>query len=134
MIQSTPEPTSSSVSRITPMKAANSRPPRLLGSSVYFIRRHQLIAQPAHGLDLRRAPGKLIAQPRDVDVDGAAIPQVGIAPHPAQERLAREHAALFLRQGQQQVELLGAQLDWLAADADLPAGRVDVDVADVERH
>ena len=54
---------------------------------------------------------QLVAQPSDVDVDGARAAGVLIPPDVAQQQIAREHAAAVLDEILQQQELLGRQAD-----------------------
>ena len=92
----------------------------------------QLVPQPAHGLDLDAGPLELLPQEGDVDVHGAALPGVLVAPGPAEEGLAGHHPAFALHQDQQQLELLGPQLHRLPGDEHLAPGRVDVHVRHVQ--
>ena len=56
-------------------------------------------------------PGaQLGAQPADVDVDGAGVAGVAVAPDPGEQLLAGEHAAGAGGQELQQLELLARQL------------------------
>src|SRR5690606_29804889 len=66
----------------------------------------QFIANSPDRLDLRRAPGELIAQPGDVDVDRSALARVIVAPNEIEELVASEDDSRVTREGNQEVELL----------------------------
>src|SRR5215213_6370766 len=67
-----------------------------------------LVADAPDGLDAGLAGGELLAQPGDVDVDGARVAAVIVAPGNLEQALAVEDDAGAGRQRRQQVELLGA--------------------------
>ena len=57
----------------------------------------QLVAELLDGLDGVGEDRQLLAQPPDVDVDGACAAGVPVAPHVGQQQIARQHAAAMLR-------------------------------------
>src|SRR5438874_11972729 len=66
---------------------------------------HELVADTPHGLNARRALAQLLAQPRDMDVDGARIAVVVVPPGQLEQPFAVEHYARVARQRGQQLEL-----------------------------
>src|SRR4051812_16227535 len=70
------------------------KPTRASSGSQTPPRLSEPVADGAHGLDeVRVLLAELRPQPPDVDVDGAGPAVVLVAPHPGQERLAREDLA-----------------------------------------
>src|SRR5690349_5628747 len=93
--------------------ATTGRPYRkLIGS-------HELVADAPDGLDARLAGRQLLAEPGHVDVDGARVAAVVVAPGDLEQTLAVEHHPGARRQRRQQVELLRPEIDQAVADAEL---------------
>src|SRR5205807_755934 len=61
----------------------------------------ELVADTPHGLNARRALAQFFAQPGDVDVDGARITIVVVAPRQLEQPFAVEHHTRVTRQRRQ---------------------------------
>src|SRR5579883_1771974 len=95
----------------------------------------EAIAHSAHGLDQARSGGvllQLLAQPAHMDVDGARITGIVVAPDILQELITRQHGAAILHQAAQQFKLLGLQLYLLAAAGHAPAIQVHYNRASLQ--
>ena len=78
----------------------------------------ELVAHPVDGEDELRVPGvglDLLAEPGDVDVDGARRRHGVVAPDLVQQLLACQRGAAVLDEVAQQLEFAGRQLERLAA-------------------
>ena len=107
-----------------PAEAARSQaPPHLLDEAV---------ADAAHGeeeLGLLRVALELLAQVPDVDVDGARVAVLGVAPDVLEQRLAGEHPAGRAGERAEDLELDVGDPDLLAGQGDEAAVEVDRQVA-----
>src|SRR5262245_36070333 len=95
----------------------------------------EAVAHPAHGeekLGVFRVLLQLLAQVADVDVYGARIAVLGIAPDVLEQRLAAEHAAGRARQRGEDLELDVGDADLLRAQGDHAPLEVDLQLAAVE--
>ena len=95
----------------------------------------ELVAEAAEGDDPRRV-GRvgldLGPQALDVHVERLGVADVVAAPHPVDQRLARQHPPGVGQQQVQQLELLQRQGDVFAVDRDPVLVGVEDDVADGE--
>jgi len=73
-----------------------------------------------------------LAEPPDVDVDGALVDIGIVAPHRVDELVAREHPPGMLHQEPEEAELGRAERDRAAAARHLELGEIHLDVADPE--
>ena len=68
----------------------------------------------------------------DVDVDGACLPGVVVAPHPLEQLVAAEHLAGVPDEERQQLERLGLERHDLAVAQEPVAGHVGLHGAEVD--
>src|SRR4051812_4239862 len=91
------------------------------------------VAGAAHGQDqVRRLIAKSLPQRGEVRLDRPALRTGRVAPHFAEQLVARHHPPPMPQQGRQQVELLRPQCENLAPSPDLP--RIEVDRKRTERN
>src|SRR6186997_2537146 len=86
------------------------------------------VADPAHGeqvLRLLRVLLQLLAQVADVDVDGARVAVVGVAPDVLEQGLAGEDAPRRTRERAEDLELDVGDFDLLGVEGDHAAVEVD---------
>src|SRR5262245_16995513 len=88
------------------------------GGLRFAARRNEAIAEAADRLNDVVAAERLeqLAQPANVNVDGAAAGRDVLRPRAAQKLVAAEHAALVLEQEREQAELGRGQRDLAAVD------------------
>src|SRR5215213_2693979 len=86
------------------------------------------VADAPHGRD-HDAVTELLANLRDVHIDGASVAEPVVAPHAVEDLLARQREAGALGEEAQQVELLGGELDRRIVDQHLAPADVDRDRA-----
>src|SRR5215217_7474197 len=97
-------------------------------SALSFQRRSSIFEPVAELLDRDdrvRQQRELLAKPPDVNVDGARAAGVLVAPHVAEEQIARQHPAAVLEQVLQQQEFLGGEPHFRARDLHRMAFDVD---------
>ena len=88
----------------------------------------ELVAHPVDGEDVLRVPRNrldFLAQPGDVDVDGARRRHRVVAPDLVEQLLAGQRRAAVLDEVAQQLELARRQLERLAVPGDLGLAEVD---------
>src|SRR6185312_8654667 len=103
-----------------PAEAARSQPPQHLLD--------EAVADAAHGeeeLWLLRVALQLLPQMADVDVDGARVAVLGVAPDVLEQRLAAEHPAGRAGERAEDLELDVGDADLLAGEGDEAAVEVD---------
>ena len=102
------------------------------GSGLAF-RQLVLVPQTSDGDDPGR-PGRLgfhlCPQPFDVDVQGLGVANIGLAPHPIDQRMSGQHPPGVDHEVVQEFELLEGKLHLLASHEHLVTIDVDRDVAD----
>src|SRR5438270_9213246 len=72
---------------------------------------------------------EFLTQCSDMDIDGAPIAEIGIAPDHVQQRLTRKHPIRSRSQRDQKIKLLDGQSDGLLIDRDAPRRNVDKQVS-----
>src|SRR6185437_14028135 len=98
--------------------------------------RRELVANTPDRLDvprLRRVKLDLLAQAADVDGDGAGVTKVADVPDGVEELLPREDLARVSREEEQQLELLGGEIQRRAVALDTAQARVNGQRAEVDR-
>ena len=93
---------------------------RSVSSAPLFV---ELVTKLFHGHERIDQHRQLFPEPPDVDVNGARAAGVPVAPDVAEQQIPREDAAAMLEEVLEQQELLGRQLDLLAAVDDRVALR-----------
>src|SRR5215207_7064614 len=113
-------PTSARPSRRPPPPSGGpSQRAATAGPSRRALEAPQPVADPAHGLEGRRAVGQLAAQAGYGDLDDVGAARPLVAPDVAQERLARHGPALALAQVAQDLALELGQRDAAAVEHQL---------------
>ena len=82
------------------------------------------VADAAHGVDAHRAV-ELLADLREVHVDGARVAEPVVAPHAVEDLLAAQREARAFGEEAEELELLGRERDRLVAHAHFAAAEVD---------
>src|SRR5437870_6181468 len=96
-------------------------------------RRHELISDSPHGLDLRVGVGQLVAQLLHVDVHGARFTWIREPPDVLEETVAGKDDPRLPAERFEELELLRAQGDRAVTDVHLVTRRIDADVPDDNR-
>ncbi len=96
-------------------------------------RGHEPVAQSPDRLHLRAVLSELLAHFRDVNVHGPRLARKVGAPHVLEQGVARQDDAGVAREGGEQVELSGAELEPALANGGLTPAGIDTKVADGDR-
>lgn len=91
----------------------------------------EFIAFAPDGFDVELAGGEMFAEVGDVDVDGAGIAVEVVAPDEVEELVAGHDAVGVVDEGEEEVELFGAEFDGGAVDSDFVAVGVDGEVGEL---
>src|SRR6266536_1069390 len=91
-----------------------------------------LVAHTPYGGN-RAVVAELAPELAHVNVHCAGVAREGVAPHPLEQLVAREHEAAVVEQLPQEVELLGGELDVVARHRHLAAAGVDAQLAVLHR-
>src|SRR5947208_10836110 len=102
-------------------------------SAARLDRRHELISDSPHGLDLRVGVGQLVAQLLHVDVHGARFTRIREPPNVLEEAVAGKGDPRLPAEGFEELELLRAQSDRAVTDVHLVTRRSDADVPSNKR-
>src|SRR5262245_29952776 len=111
---------------------APTRRSRAAGASGASSCLEQPVAHAANGLDDVR-PVELLAQLRNVNVDGAGSARKRDPPDFLEQPVARHDATCVPRELREELELERAQLDRGAVNRDGAAAKVDAQLAELER-
>src|SRR5262249_61552895 len=84
-----------------------------------------LVARAPPGPDRAAGLAELDAETAHVDVHGARLAEIVVAPHLAQQLFARQHAALVMDQESEQVELAACERELASAHRGFTAQRVE---------
>jgi hypothetical protein len=100
------------------MGLVSSRPAAESGVGALLLVGHVLVAHASYGDDpVLVSLAQLAAQARDVDVHGAAVADVVVAPHVGHQLLARVHLVGAQNEMGQQLELKVGEVEFPAVDA-----------------
>ena len=91
----------------------------------------EAVADTSYGVDLHGAV-ELLADLRDVNVDGARVAEPVVTPHAVEDLLAAQRESRPFREELEQLELLGRERDDAAADPYLAPAEVDRRVAGLD--
>ena len=96
-------------------------------------RRHEPVADAAHGLDLRSVGAELAADLADMDIDGPRLTREVRAPDVLEQTVAGQDDAGVPGERREEIELAGAEAEVAAGDRRLAAARIDPERADLDR-